>query len=38
MVSGLPPIPEAEIEYQKIVRDKYRYQQEKVFISFFQDS
>jgi len=29
MTTGLPPLPEAEIEYQKIVRDKYRYQQEK---------
>jgi len=29
MSNNLPPIPEAEVEYQKMVRDKYRYQQEK---------
>ena len=31
MSNGLPPLPEAEIEYQKMVRDQTRYKQEKVF-------
>lgn len=30
MANDLPPLPEAEIEYQKMVRDQSRYKQEKV--------
>jgi hypothetical protein len=35
MSQGLPPTPETEIEYQRMVRDKARYEQERVIIKLY---